>query len=129
MTALFLSLALSTAYACPDEDAAHASATPAAATTAKAEKSGCQMPSAEATTAALPADGTHAFLAVSGMHCGACADKVRTALISVDGVKGAKVDLANNKVEVAFDAKKTNLDKLVAAVATTGSFTATVAKN
>lgn len=124
MTAFILSLAMSSAYACPEEDA-HASATPAAAGEAKA---GCHMPSAEATTAALPADGTHATLAVTGMHCGACADKVHTALIGIDGVKGAKVDLAANKVEIAFDAKKTNLDKLVAAVATTG-FTASVATN
>lgn len=129
MTALLLSAVLSTsAWACPDEaGTAHASTEAAAASGEK--KAGCQMPSAEATTAALPADGTHAFLAVSGMHCGACADKVHTALMAVPGVKGAKVDLAANKVEVAFDAGKTSLDKLVAAVATNTSFTASVAKN
>lgn len=124
MTALLLSFVMSSAYACPQEDA-HAAATPAAAGEAKA---GCHLPSTEATTASLPADGTHATLAVTGMHCGACADKVHTALIGIEGVKGAKVDLAGNTVEIAFDAKKTNLDKLVAAVATTG-FTASVAKN
>ena len=85
LSSLVLSLAISSASACPDEAAAaHTSTASAAASTEK--KSGCQMPSGEATTAALPADGTHAFLAVSGMHCGACADKVHTALIGVDGV-------------------------------------------
>ena len=108
------------AFACPGE---------AGATAATAEKGEhCNMPSAEA-VAPLPADGTHSMLAVSGMHCGACADKVHTALMKVDGVKGARVDLAANKVEVAYDDKKTNLDKLVAAVATTGTFTATIATN
>jgi len=108
----------SAALACPDEDGS-----------ASAEKGEhCNMPSAE-TTAALPADGTHQTFAVNGMHCGACADKVHAALMKVDGVKGARVDLAANSVEVAYDAKKTNLDKLVKAVADTGSFTATVAKN
>lgn len=66
---------------------------------------------------------------IAGMHCGACADKVQVALMKVEGVKGARIDLATNKAEVSYDPKKTNLDKLVAAVATTGSFTATVATN
>ena len=92
-------------------------------------KSGCHMPAAETTTASLPKEGTHKTLAVSGMSCGACADKVHAALTGVDGVLGAKVDLASNSVEVAFDAKKTNLDKLVAAVGATGKFTAQLAKN
>ena len=106
--------------ACPEEDM-HAS-------TASTEKKHCTMPSAE-TVAALPTDGTHSTLSVSGMECGACADKVHVALMGVDGVKGARVNLSANTVEVAFDAKKTDLSKLVAAVATTGSFTATVATN
>lgn len=108
----------SAAFACPDEDGGTAS------TEAKGEH--CNMPTA-ATVAPLPTDGTHQELAVAGMHCGACADKVHAALIKVDGVTGARVDLAANKVEVSYDAKKTNLDKLIKAVADTGSFTATVA--
>lgn len=124
MTTFLLTFALSTsAYACPEDDAAHT------ASAAGEKKEGCQMPSATATTAALPSDGTHSWLAVNGMHCGACADKVHAALMGVEGVKGARVDLSANKVEVAYDAKKTDLDKLVAAVASTGKFTATVAQN
>lgn len=107
------------ALACPEEGA----------TAEHKEGAGCHMPSAEATTAALPADGTHSFLNVSGMHCGACADKVHAALMGVEGVSGAKVDVASGKVEVAYDSKKTNLDKLVAAVTATGKYTATVATN
>lgn len=104
-------------------------ACPEGATASTAEKGAhCNMPAASTQTT-LPADGTHSMLAVSGMHCGACADKVHAALMTVDGVMGARVDLAANTVEVAYDNKKTNLDKLVAAVATTGTFTATVATN
>ena len=109
------------ALACPGEGATADASSEGGA--------GCHMPSAEATTAALPKDGTHKTLAVDGMHCGACADKVHAALMGVDGVMGAKVDLAANTVEVAFDAKKTNLDKLVAAVDATGKYTAKLAKN
>lgn len=107
------------AFACPDEGGSGAHA--------KGEKSGCPLPDAAA-TAALPADGTHITLAVAGMHCGGCVNTVHTALMGVDGVKGAQVDLAGGKVEVAYDAAKTNTDKLIAAVAATGKYTASVPK-
>lgn len=92
---------------------------------AEGEKSGehCKMPSAE-TTAALPADGTHVTMSVKGMSCGMCADKVHAALMQVPGVKGARVDLAAQTVEIAYDAAKTNTEKLKAAVTTAG-FSAT----
>jgi copper chaperone CopZ len=92
------------------------------------DKEHCNMPSSTA-DAPLPADGTHVKLAVAGMHCGACADKVKTALIGVDGVKGATVDVSTGLAEVAYDAAKATPAKLVAAVAATGNFTATVAQN
>ncbi|MDP2315813.1 MAG: heavy-metal-associated domain-containing protein [Pseudomonadota bacterium] len=105
------------ALACPGE----------ASTAAGGEKKHCDMPTAAA--APLPADGKHVKLTVAGMHCGACADKVKTALIGVDGVKGAVVDATTGVAEVAFDEKKANTDKLIAAVAATNQFTATVATN
>lgn len=115
-----LSLAASgAALACPGEKSA---------TGEKASGKHCDMPAATA-AAPLPADGTHVKLAVAGMHCGACAEKVKTALIGVDGVKGATVDATTGVAEVAFDEKKANTAKLVAAVAATNQFTATVATN
>lgn len=94
---------------------------------AKAEgKSSCNMPATTASTAALPKDGTHTTLNISGMTCGACADKVHAALMGVEGVTGAQVDLAGNKVEVAYDSKKTGADKLISAVNALGHFTATL---
>ncbi len=89
----------------------------------------CKMPSTQ-TAQALP-EGAKVTLAVNGMKCGSCADKVKTALMGVEGVKGANVDSTTGKAEISYDAKKTSPDKLVAAVskASEGHFTATVATN
>ncbi len=117
---LVLSLAASaTAFACPGEHAAAGE---------KASGKHCDMPAATA-AAPLPADGKHVKLTVAGMHCGACAEKVKTALIGVEGVKGATVDATTGVAEVAFDEKKADTAKLLAAVAATNQFTATVATN
>lgn len=80
----------------------------------------CPMPTASAAAPApLPA-GTIGKLDVSGMKCGACADKVKAALMGVQGVNGANVDFATGKAEISFDDKKTNLDAMVKAVNNTG---------
>lgn len=116
IASLVLTVALSgSAFACEDGKG-HASG------------SSCHMPQNTA-SAELPADGTRSRLAVDGMHCGACADKVHAALMGVEGVKGAKVDLAAKTVDVAYDDKKVNLDALLAAVNATGKYKATLAKN
>ena len=106
LIALALTSFIGTALACDGE---------------KCDKAECQKSheTASNTSAALP-DGPKATLAVSGMKCGACADKVTAALMQVDGVKGAHVDPASGKAEVAFDDQKTNLDALLAAVNKTG---------
>lgn len=93
---------------------------------ANCTKSGCALP-ATATTDTLPAEGKRVTLTVTGMSCGACAGKVKTALTGVEGVKGAVVDATTGKAEVAYDEKTANADKLIAAVAATGHFTAAVA--
>jgi copper chaperone CopZ len=88
----------------------------------KCDKAACGLPAAE--QAALPADGTHASLVVTGMSCGACATKIHAALMGVKGVKGATVDQATGAVEVAFDAKATTTDSMLAAVNGLGHFSA-----
>lgn len=98
----------------------------------KCDKANCPMPTASAAPAGAPAaaplpEGARASLAVTGMHCQACADKVTAALMGVDGVKGAKVDAASGHADISFDDKKTNVDALVKAVNKTGSFQAKVA--
>lgn len=124
-----LSLAASgAALACPGEHGSTASAGDKEASTKPSGKH-CDMPMSTAAAAPLPADGKHVKLTVTGMHCGACADKVMTALLGVQGVKGATVDATTGVAEVAFDEKKASTAKLIAAVAATDKFTATVATN
>ena len=77
------------------------------------------------TTDVTKADGTKATLTVSGMSCGSCAGKVQAKIMGVDGVKAATVDATTGKAQVAYDPAKTNLDKVIAAVATAGHFSAT----
>ena len=88
----------------------------------KCDKAACALPAAE--QAPLPADGTHASLVVTGMSCGSCATKIHTALMGVKGVKGATVDHATGAVEVAFDAKATSTEALLATVNGLGHFSA-----
>lgn len=91
------------------------------------EKKSCGLPAAE-TTAALPASGSKVAIAVTGMHCGGCANTVHAALMKVDGVTGAQVDLATGNVQVAYDAAKANPDGLLAALAPLSEFKAALVK-
>jgi copper chaperone CopZ len=87
-------------------------------------KEGCHLPAA--TAESLPSDGNpHVTLAVTGMKCGACADKVKASLTAVPGVAVAVVDATTGKAQVSYDAKKTSPDKLAAAATAIG-FTAKV---
>lgn len=114
LTVLVLSLGVTgSALACEGEH-----------TGAKGEH--CNMPTTTTAATELPA-GTRASLDVTGMTCGACAEKVKTALLGVEGVNGATVDATTGKAEVSYDAGKTSPEKILAGVATTGHFTAALA--
>ncbi|MEO8843903.1 MAG: heavy-metal-associated domain-containing protein [Kofleriaceae bacterium] len=56
---------------------------------------------ASPTWAVLPAGTPWTALHVTGMHCGECAKKIERALAKVDGVRGVKIDLDTQKVEIA----------------------------
>jgi copper chaperone CopZ len=109
---------ISSAFACGDKAEAAASGA----------KKACHLPSAEA-TAAVPTAGTHVALAVSGMTCGGCATSVHTALMGVEGVTGAQVDLQTGVVQVSYDAGKATTDKMLAAVSALGEFSVKLATN
>lgn len=109
MFAFILSVVISPALACGDKPCSEAA---------------CQMP-ASTDSAAIPAGSTVAKLKVSGMKCGACAEKVKAALNGVGGVTVANVDVTAGTAEVGYDAAKTKVDALIAAVNATGHFTAT----
>jgi copper chaperone CopZ len=51
--------------------------------------------------AVLPAGTPWTVLHVTGMHCGECAKKIERALAKVDGIRGVKIDLGTQKVEIA----------------------------
>ena len=55
-------------------------------------------------------------LRVEGMTCPSCKVAVRTALSKLDGVKNAKVDVANKSATVEYDPSKVTPQQLVDAV-------------
>ena len=59
-------------------------------------------------------------LAVSGMTCGSCANRVEKALSRQDGVKEASVNFATQRATVQLDPGRVDVDDLVAAVAKAG---------
>lgn len=65
-------------------------------------------------------DGTKVTLAVAGMHCGSCAEKVTAAITKVDGVVAAAVDYQTGRTEIAYDAAKVKPASLLAAVKSAG---------
>ncbi len=58
---------------------------------------------------------TQCALKVSGMTCGGCASIVEKGLLKVEGVKTAKVDFKTAQVQLAYDPKITNPEKIVSA--------------
>lgn len=84
----------------------------------------CPMADAAAYQAAVQqveaASGTKVSLAVDGLASGGCSSKVVAALKSVDGVVEAAVDHQTGKARVAFDAKKVDSNKLIAAISQVG---------
>lgn len=71
------------------------------------------------------AEGTKLVLAVEGMHCGACSEKIVAALTAIDGVVAAAADYQTGETKVAVDASKVKAEALLAAIKGVG-FTATV---
>lgn len=69
--------------------------------------------SAEGISVAVSATTT---LSVDGMFCATCKVAVRTALSKLDGVKDARVDVANKSVTVEYDPNKVTPQQLVDAV-------------
>ena len=55
-------------------------------------------------------------LAVQGMSCGSCADKISAALSKVKGVADAKVCSESKTATIDFDPAKSSADKLIAAI-------------
>ncbi|MGR8940310.1 MAG: heavy-metal-associated domain-containing protein [Gammaproteobacteria bacterium] len=59
-------------------------------------------------------------LTVTGMKCGGCETTVKNKLSALDGVLSVTASSKEKKVGVEFDAAKTNLDAIKAAIIETG---------
>lgn len=57
---------------------------------------------------------------VTGMTCGACVKHVRGALLALDGVDAAEVDLATKVARIRHDPTTTSVDQLLGAVVSAG---------
>lgn len=63
------------------------------------------------------------MLAVSDLGCANCANRVRNALLAMDGVLAADVDLPSRTATVAYDDGRVTVDDLVGAVEAAGAGT------
>jgi Cu+-exporting ATPase len=61
-----------------------------------------------------------ATIRVKGMHCATCTDTVREALMSVDGVESASVNLATEKATFSYDPRRVGMDAIEKAVKESG---------
>ena len=62
-------------------------------------------------------------LVIAGIGCPNCATRVRNALVSVDGVAEAHVNLVPSVSRVLYDAERVTTEQLIAAVAGAGQGT------
>ncbi len=63
---------------------------------------------------------SNVMLAVLGMGCVNCANRVRNSIVSLNGVVSAKVDHGRGLADVSYDPELTTIDELVRAVARAG---------
>lgn len=61
-----------------------------------------------------------AMLHITGMRCGACAEKVRTALTNVDGVIDAEVRFTESSAKVRYDSQLTDVAAICAVLDAAG---------
>ena len=61
-----------------------------------------------------------ATIAIQGLHCQNCAQKVQKALTATPGVVEAQVDLSQNSAQIRFDPQSVTIAKLMQAITQTG---------
>ena len=74
----------------------------------------------EAAALVAKAEGAKATFTVDGLTCNSCSEKVTTALKSVEGVVLSAVDYQTGRIEIAYNAEKTDLVKIESAIVGTG---------
>ncbi len=64
----------------------------------------------------VPVDASTVVLSIPNMNCPLCSPTVRRALNRVDGVLTVETDSEQREARIHFDATRTDLDSLIAAV-------------
>ena len=82
--------------------------------------SGDSQAGGEQPSPSLPAATTDAILPVSGMSCASCAARVQEALLALEGVAEANVDLAAEQAAIRYDPNHLEAGDLVAAIQEAG---------
>ncbi|MFH0929354.1 MAG: heavy-metal-associated domain-containing protein [Candidatus Aenigmatarchaeota archaeon] len=59
-------------------------------------------------------------ISIKGMHCGSCVKNIENEVVSMEGVKKIKVDLAKSKAFVEFDNKVIGIDRIKKKIALMG---------
>lgn len=59
-------------------------------------------------------------LKIKGMYCVGCENRIKDALVSMTGVKDAKVDYTTEKATVEFDATKTSIKNIMKTIKNLG---------
>ena len=83
----------------------------------------CDLHPAAATTARGQGGGTDARIVIGGLHCEACAARVRSALLECRGVMDATVEFRSAVAHVSFDPMLTGMKRLLRVIDGAGSGT------
>jgi Cu+-exporting ATPase len=63
---------------------------------------------------------TEIFLSIGGMGCAACCARIEKALLQLNGIKSASVDLASEKAAVVYDPEILQLSSIKEAITDEG---------
>jgi len=59
-------------------------------------------------------------LKIKGMHCVSCENRIKDAILNLNGVKDAKVDYTSEKATIEFDNEKTDIKNIVKTIKNVG---------
>ena len=59
-------------------------------------------------------------LKIKGMHCVSCENRIKDAILNLNGVKSAKVDYTSEKATIEFDNEKTDIKNIVKTIKNVG---------
>lgn len=75
---------------------------------------------ASAKSSSLINGGKETAVIQTSAQCGECKEKIETALLEINGVSSAKLDMKTKKVTVVYNPDKVTLDQIKSAISKTG---------